>query len=150
MQSPLDHQRPAEQLEALIPGEHPLARSLRLANLRLGRFARTKERQILYSAMVIFVVIFTLIGAWKLWSFSYNGLDLAIYRQVAENSIHGKWFAFTIHPHSYLGDHMELLFLALLPFLCTLPTTNYLGFSSSQRISAGGYTVSSDRRTVCW
>lgn len=45
-----------------------------------------------------------------------NGLDLGIYGQVLWNTAHGHWFAFTVHPHSYLGDHVEFILLALAPF----------------------------------
>ncbi|MFA6474175.1 MAG: DUF2079 domain-containing protein [Patescibacteria group bacterium] len=46
-----------------------------------------------------------------------NALDLGIYTQVAWLSGHGHIFGFTIHPHLYLGDHVEFLFvLAALPF----------------------------------
>lgn len=45
----------------------------------------------------------------------YNGLDLAIYNQVAWHTVHGDWFGFTIHPHSYLGDHLELILAIIMP-----------------------------------
>lgn len=58
-------------------------------------------------------------------SFGYNGLDLGIYAQVFSESAHGRLFHFTIHPHSYLGDHVELLIVGLLPvyWLCQSPLT---------------------------
>lgn len=52
----------------------------------------------------------------KFISFGYNGLDLAIYSQVVHESSQGRLFEFTIHPHSYLGDHVEFFLLALVPF----------------------------------
>lgn len=96
--------------------EHPLARRLREFGQRCYQSAVRRERTTIICAVVVFVCLFTGLGAWKLWSFSYNALDLAIYRQVAEHSINGQLFAFTIHPHSYLGDHLELFLVALLPF----------------------------------
>ncbi len=46
-----------------------------------------------------------------------NALDVGIYSQVAWLSGHGQLFGFTIHPHLYLGDHVELLFATLaVPF----------------------------------
>lgn len=95
--------------------EHPLALRVQSLGVRLHRLATHRDRSILRWAAIVFVIVFSLIGAWKLWSFNYNALDLAIYRQVATNSIHGQWFQFTIHPHSYLGDHLELFLVALLP-----------------------------------
>lgn len=45
----------------------------------------------------------------------YNALDLAIYNQVFYNTSMGRLFEFTIHPHSYLGDHAEFFLLFLVP-----------------------------------
>lgn len=101
--------------------EHPLARRVRTLGETLSRIAHERERGILLWAAGAFVVIFSLIGAWKLWSFGYNALDLGIYRQVATNSIHGNPFGFTIHPHSYLGDHLELFFAILFPLFALVP-----------------------------
>lgn len=101
-------------------GEHPLARRIRTFGTHLRIFTETNERRLLIISAATFVVVFTLLGAWKLWSFGYNGLDLAIYRQVAESSVRGDFFSFSIHPHSYLGDHLELFFLALLPFFAII------------------------------
>lgn len=57
------------------------------------------------------------LAAAKLQVGAANALDLGIYTQVAWNSAHGHLFAFTIHPHLYLGDHVEILFaLAAVPF----------------------------------
>lgn len=89
---------------------HPLARRVSLLGERLTSFALTRERRILRIAVISFILIFSSIGAWKLWSFSYNALDLAIYTQVAHTSLRGDLFGFTIHPHSYLGDHFEVFF----------------------------------------
>ncbi len=52
----------------------------------------------------------------KLGSGNMNALDLGIYNQVAWQSAQGDLFGFTIHPHSYLGDHLEFLFLLTVPF----------------------------------
>jgi len=42
-------------------------------------------------------------------------MDLAIFNQVFYHSGQGNLFHFTIHPHSYLGDHFTPFLLALLP-----------------------------------
>jgi uncharacterized membrane protein len=52
----------------------------------------------------------------KFADYGYNALDLGIYNQVFYNSAHGNFFDFTIHPHSYLGDHFEIFIILLLPF----------------------------------
>lgn len=76
------------------------------------------------TAIFILTGCSALIMAWtlglahaKLHSNATNALDLGIYTQVAWQSSHGHLFGFTIHPHLYLGDHVELLFLlAAIPF----------------------------------
>ena len=64
------------------------------------------------------VTVWTLILAVaKLDAGAMSALDLGIYTQVAWLTTHGHWFGLTIHPHLYLGDHVELLFaLAAAPF----------------------------------
>ena len=46
-------------------------------------------------------------------NFRYDSLDLGIYAQVFWNTSQGRWFAMSIHPQSYLGDHFELILLPL-------------------------------------
>ncbi len=100
---------------------HPLVQHLSLLRERLWSISEKHERKILVVAATIFVLIFCLLGAWKIWSFGYNGLDLAIYRQVMTNSVHGHLFAFTIHPGSFLGDHLELIIVPLLAIFALAP-----------------------------
>ncbi len=50
---------------------------------------------------------------WKYAHFLYNGLDLAIYVQVVWNTSHARWFQMSIHPQSYIGDHLEPYLLVL-------------------------------------
>ncbi len=71
---------------------------------------------ILWLAVIGYFVVFSLTAVFKYCHFGYNGLDLAIYNQVFFNSLNGQLFHFTIHPHSYLGDHFELFIILLLPF----------------------------------
>lgn len=76
------------------------------------------------TAYIILTILGALVTTWilliasaKLNAGAANALDLGIYTQVAWNTAHGHLFAFTIHPHLYLGDHVEFLFaLAALPF----------------------------------
>lgn len=96
--------------------EHPLKQRVNAFAVRFQENLVAHERRFVAIAIATFVAIITLLGAWKVWSFGYNGLDLAIYRQVSATSLHGQLFSFTIHPHSYLGDHLELFLLALVPF----------------------------------
>ena len=64
---------------------------------------------ILGMAVLVFILLATGITTWKYFFYQYNALDLAIFTQVIDQTSQGNWFAFTIHPSSYLGDHLELL-----------------------------------------
>ncbi len=99
---------------------HPLVRAFNERMTRFAAFLIAKERIVLSCAALAFIMIISVIGAWKLWAFGYNALDLAIYRQVAAESIRGHLFSFSIHPHSYLGDHLELLYVIVWPFYALL------------------------------
>ena len=69
----------------------------------------------LAAAITLYVVVFGAIGVWRYNNFSYNAMDLAILNQVFYNSAHGDLFASSIHPPTYLADHLELAGLILLP-----------------------------------
>ena len=74
------------------------------------------QKKVLWWAIFLYFIVFSVICIWKYYHFGYNGLDLAIFNQVFYNSAHGHLFDFTIHPQSYLGDHFELIIILLLPF----------------------------------
>src|SRR3989338_5825260 len=80
---------------------------------------------ILTVAIGLYVVIFSIFSLWKYNNFLYNGLDLAIINQVFYNTAHGNAFASSIHPPSYLGDHVNPIILVLLPlyYLLASPKT---------------------------
>ncbi len=87
-----------------------------LGIIRTKRFLELNDKKILVAAIVIYLAIFSFFSFWKYGNFLYNALDLAIYHQVFYNSALGNFFDFSIHPHSYLGDHFEIILLVLLPF----------------------------------
>ncbi|MDP2586267.1 MAG: DUF2079 domain-containing protein [Candidatus Komeilibacteria bacterium] len=82
---------------------------------KIRHFINNKPGLCLWLAIGLYFLVFSAICVWKYWQFGYNGLDLAIYNQVLFNSAHGRWFEFTFHQQYYLGDHLELLLLGLLP-----------------------------------
>ena len=75
-----------------------------------------KINKLLLIFLAVYFVFVLLICLFKYFTFSYNGLDLAIFNQVFYNSSLGHFFNFTIHPTSYLGDHFELIIFFLVPF----------------------------------
>ncbi|MFH1598213.1 MAG: DUF2079 domain-containing protein [Patescibacteria group bacterium] len=72
-------------------------------------------KKILWGIIIAYIIIFSFFSIWKYHNFYYNALDLAIFNQVFHNSSAGRLFEFTIHPHSYLGDHLALILILLLP-----------------------------------
>ncbi|MBI4415040.1 MAG: DUF2079 domain-containing protein [Candidatus Kerfeldbacteria bacterium] len=70
----------------------------------------------------MFAVVLIFFAIAKLTSFSYNALDLGIFSQVINGLANGRWFAFTIHPHSYLGDHFDLFLVVLAPVFAVART----------------------------
>jgi uncharacterized membrane protein len=80
-----------------------------------------REKLILWAGVAAFVAIVFTISVFKYFRFGFNGFDLAIYNQAFWNTIHGHWFATSINPPSYLGDHAEWLILALAPFYALIP-----------------------------
>lgn len=71
------------------------------------------ERTFLWAGIVLFIVVFVAVQSWKYAAFRYDGIDLAIFNQVFWNTVHGRFFAQTINPNSYLGDHAGLAILPL-------------------------------------
>ncbi len=90
-------------------------------NQNFSSWMKLYERRLLIGSAMVFVVVISLLGAWKVWAFGYNGFDLAIYQQVMFNSIHGHLFGLTINPNSFLGDHLELGLVPLLAFYAIAP-----------------------------
>ncbi|MFA6304633.1 MAG: DUF2079 domain-containing protein [Patescibacteria group bacterium] len=82
---------------------------------KIINYINNKPLLCLWLAITGYFLAFSGICIWKYFQFGYNGLDLAIYNQVFFNSVNGNLFGFTIHPGSYLGDHLELFIIALLP-----------------------------------
>ncbi len=66
-------------------------------------------------AVIFYLVTFSFISLWKYYNFYYNALDLAIINQVFYNSSLGNFFASSIHPPTYLGDHFTPILFLLLP-----------------------------------
>lgn len=80
-----------------------------------------REKLILGGGIGVFFIAIFAIAVFKYFRFGYNGFDLAIYNQAFWNTIHGRLFATSINPPSYLGDHAEWLILALAPLYALVP-----------------------------
>ncbi len=76
----------------------------------------SKNQHILLWGMIVLVAAAMLLGILSKYNrLGYNAMDLGIYNQVFYNTVHGRFFEFSIHPHSYLGDHFELFIILLAP-----------------------------------
>ncbi|MBU1164524.1 DUF2079 domain-containing protein [Patescibacteria group bacterium] len=83
---------------------------------KINEFLEKKTVLILVIAIILYVMLFSLICLWKYTNYSYDLLDLSIINQVFFNSASGDFFASSIHPPSYLGDHFTPILILLLPF----------------------------------
>ena len=83
---------------------------------KIKAWFQTHSVWIVLTLTLTYALIFIVFAIWKYINFHYDALDLAIYNQVFWNTARGKLFGLTIHPHSYLGDHIELTLLLFAPF----------------------------------
>jgi uncharacterized membrane protein len=82
----------------------------------LKKLFYNNNKKILWLGIAVFLVIIFGFLLYKYYNYGYNAIDLGIYNQVFFNSVQGRLFEFSIHPHLYLGDHFELFIVLLLPF----------------------------------
>ena len=80
---------------------------------------------ILLISILLYTIFFSLLCLFKYFNFYYDLLDLAIINQVFFNSASGDFFASSIHPTSYLGDHFAPILFLILPvyFIFKSPIT---------------------------
>lgn len=106
--------------------------------INLRNFLDKNSHKLLWLFIFVYIIIFSFICLFKFKIFSYNAIDLSIYNQVFYNTSLGKLFQFTIHPHSYLGDHFEpfifilvpIYFLFKSPFALLVIQTFFIGLSA--------------------
>ncbi|MFH1046952.1 MAG: DUF2079 domain-containing protein, partial [Patescibacteria group bacterium] len=85
-------------------------------NMRFITWLSKHQKNILAVAILLYIGVFSAVCLWKYSIFGYDGLDLAIFNNVFWNTANGDWFALSIHPHSFLGDHAGFGLLLLIPF----------------------------------
>ncbi len=88
---------------------------------QLWKRALKRPGIVLAAGIAIYTVVFAAICFRKYALLGYNGIDLAYFNQVFWNSLHGRFFTQSIHPHLSLGDHAELAIIPLLPFYAIHP-----------------------------
>lgn len=102
---------------------------------------KLSPQRMVIAGAVVYTIVFSAFSLWKYWNLGYNALDLAIYSQTLFNSSHGQWFALTIHPHSYLGDHIELILLLLVPFVRLIPRPETLLVLQAAILASGAFPL---------
>lgn len=80
-----------------------------------------RERIILWIGITASAALMAALSIWKYQTFQMNGIDLAYFNQVFWNTVGGRPFGLSIHPHLSLGDHAEFFILILAPFYALLP-----------------------------
>lgn len=81
-----------------------------------------RDRLFLGAAILIFTLT-VFLSAWsKLSALRMDGMDLAIIFQAVWQTAHGQFFASSIHPPSYLGDHFTPLLLFFVPLVRLWPS----------------------------
>jgi len=76
-----------------------------------------QPKKILWLAIIVYIVIFFFLCLYKYQNFLYDSEDLSIFNNVFYNTTHGNFYWFSIHGgYNYLGDHLELGLLYLLPW----------------------------------
>lgn len=78
-------------------------------------FAEKYSLALLIFFIFAYTLVFSFLSLWKYYNFQYNAMDLGIINQVFFNSINGDFFASSIHPKSYLGDHFSPILFLFLP-----------------------------------
>ncbi len=73
------------------------------------------EQKTLILAMISVAAALIAACFWKYGVFGYDAIDLAYFNQVFWNTVRGRFFVQSIHPHLSLGDHAELAILLLSP-----------------------------------
>jgi uncharacterized membrane protein len=76
---------------------------------------------LLWLAITLYILFFSILVLWKYSHFYYDNLDLAIFNNVFWNTLHGHIFEASIHPASYLGDHFSPSLFLLIPFYAVAP-----------------------------
>jgi len=83
---------------------------------KINKILTTHGQWLLLLTIVFYIILFAFISLWKYYNFGYDAMDLAIINQVFYNSSLGNFFASSIHPPTYLGDHFTPILFLLLPF----------------------------------
>lgn len=77
--------------------------------------------RVVWVAVLVFAVGFSMWSIWQYMVFGYTGFDLGIFDQVVWNSAQGELFAYSFSGDTYLADHREWALLLLVPLYWVIP-----------------------------
>jgi uncharacterized membrane protein len=84
-----------------------------ISGQKILQFLDRRAVVLLGALSIVTSLVLIAVGVWKYNHFQYDALDLGIYSQVIWNTSQGRWFEMSIHPQSYLGDHLEIYLLPI-------------------------------------
>jgi len=91
----------------------------------------------LWLLLIFYITIVTAINIFQYTHFLYTGYDLGIFNQVLWNMIHGKFFAYSFNPYSYLVDHRAWFLLLIAPLYALWPSPLFLLFLQAVALAGG-------------
>ncbi len=108
---------------------------------RIFAWAQLNQYKILFGAIFGFTLFISWLCFAKYARLGYNAIDLAYFNQVFWNTVHGRPFFQTIHPHLSLGDHAEFAILLLAPFYALFQDPRTLLFLQTLALALGAWPV---------
>lgn len=93
---------------------------------KLKKFLYKYEPVIALLFVIGYLITFGAIVLIKYFHYGYEAMDLGIINNVFYNSSQGNFFASSIHPPTYLGDHFSPILFLLLPFYKLWPQPTFL------------------------
>lgn len=108
---------------------------------KILKFINNYAGLIVGGLVIFYNLFFGLIIAWKYFNFGYDAMDLAIINNVFFNSSLGHWFASSIHPPTYLGDHFSPIIFLILPVYKLFPQSLTLVFLQTFILSACSWPI---------
>lgn len=98
-----------------------------------------RQKTALLAAIASYVIVISWLCFAKYARLGYDAIDLAYFNQVFWNTVHGRLFQQSIHPHLSLGDHAELAILLLAPFYALLQDPRTLLAMQSAVLALGAW-----------
>lgn len=93
------------------------------------------------AGIILTAVVLSAACAWKYGLFAYDGIDLAYFNQVFWNTVRGRPFQQSIHPHLSLGDHAELAIPLLAPLYAVWQDPRWLLILQSAALALAAWPL---------